>query len=65
MKRSKVQIVFRSCPRCGKQVAGTSRSITGADAAHVKYSGICSECITTEELKDIETSQLKAILKRA
>ena len=64
MRKNRIQIVYRNCPRCNKVVAGTNRSIYGADAAHAKYSGLCERCATEEEKKDILSAQASAILKR-
>lgn len=61
MKRQRIKLVYRKCPRCGKTIAGVNRSITGADSVFKKYAGICEDCITPDELKEIEQAQAKAI----
>lgn len=59
--RRQIQIVTMACPRCGRQVAGVSRSIYGADDAHAKYSGLCQRCVTNAERDAIERAQATAI----
>lgn len=64
MRRGPIQIVTQNCPRCGRPVAGVSRSIHGADAAHARFSGICERCVTDEERQEIENAIVGAILNR-
>lgn len=61
MRKPKIKLVYRKCPRCGKEVAGINRSITGADEAFKKYAGICGGCLTPKEHKKILIAQGNAI----
>lgn len=63
MRRKRIEVVYRECPRCGKRVAGLSRSIHGADAAHAQFAGLCEKCATDGEKKEIEAAVVGAILR--
>lgn len=65
MARSrKIQIVYNNCPRCGKQMAGLSRSIHGSEDMRKKYAGLCSGCATSEERQEILENQAQGILAK-
>jgi NMD protein affecting ribosome stability and mRNA decay len=59
----KIQIVYNNCPRCGKILAGLSRSIHGSESMRRKYAGLCGSCITDEERNEILEDQAQGILK--
>jgi len=61
----KIQIVYNSCPRCGKTMAGLSRAIHGSEAMRKKYAGLCSDCATDEEKHEILENQAQGIWKAA
>jgi len=63
MSRRKISIVYNNCPRCGKQTAGLSRSIHGSVSCHHKFKGLCSDCVTKEEMQEILENQASGILK--
>lgn len=63
-RKSRIQVVIRRCPRCGKNVVGTNRSIHGAEQGFEKFAGVCSACITTEEHREILEAQGSAIVGR-
>ena len=65
MRRRKIHIVYRNCPRCGKQVAGLNKPIFGSKAAHQKYAGLCSDCTTKEEKQEILNDQVKGLLQKS
>lgn len=51
-------IVYRNCPRCGKQTAGLNKPIHGSQECFEKYAGICEDCMTKEEHENIMYDQL-------
>lgn len=63
MSRSRIQIVYNNCPRCGRPMAGLSKAIHGSDDMRMKYAGLCSKCVTPEEHKEILDNQAEGILK--
>jgi len=65
MAKSKIQLVFHNCPRCGKSTCGTNRPISGSSALHAKMAGICDSCATPEEKKEILDSQAQSIISAA
>lgn len=56
----RIQIVYNKC-RCGKMMAGLSKSLTGAEAARKKFAGLCGDCATKEEKEEILNEQAKAL----
>ncbi len=50
-RRKKVQLVYRSCPRCGVKVAGLTGPVHYTDAVFQRLRGVCDGCITPEERK--------------
>lgn len=60
----KYKLSSTKCKRCGKNIMSSNKSLHGANETHAKYSGICSECITPEERKEIEDSIAEALNRR-
>ena len=51
------------CKRCGILIYSSNRSVHGADNAHKKYSGICSDCITKTEQTEMKSEIQNSILR--
>lgn len=55
----RIQLITMSCRRgCGKQLTTTSGPIHGTKADHDRYHGICRDCLTPEEIEDMNGPML-------
>ena len=64
MKRNRSRLIIRHCPRCDKKVSGLANPIFGSTQLHEKLSGICSNCVTEDERRQIMNDQCSGILGR-
>lgn len=48
-RRSRIQVVRKSCRRCGKPVFGIDRPIHASQATYAKWQGICEDCVSADE----------------
>ena len=63
MHKGKIEIenVEVPCRRCGKSIRTLKRSLLGANELRDKLGGICGECITPEEDRQILETMLGAV----
>ena len=64
MKR--IQVYTVKCRRgCGKTLATANRSIWGVpDSIRQKYQGICEDCMTPDEMNELQSAQMNAVRRR-
>lgn len=65
MRRSRIQLVIRNCPRCGREMAGTNRPIFGSNEVHRRLAGVCEKCVTPEEREEIIRDGFAGLLGRS
>ncbi len=60
--RRRITIETTHCKRCGKLLATASRSLYGLDTLKAKYGNICQDCITPDELVEMNDAIGKGII---
>lgn len=61
MRKVKYQLYTTECKRCGNPVTTSTRSLYGANSAHAKYAGICSDCMWPEEREEMQRQIQNAV----
>lgn len=60
----KPKILTTTCRRCSKPITTLNKSLYGLDELKARLDRICTDCITTEEAREILDEQANAILSR-
>lgn len=63
--RKKPKMIYGECKRgCGTELASLARSLHGADSVREKYAFICKNCLTEEEIQELQNALSAHLLKQ-
>jgi len=61
---SKIKLIPVACERCGRKIYTTNKSIHGIDTLKEETEICCSDCVTADELADLNIKIGEKISRR-